>query len=131
MSGSTFGVLMRVERRPYAVLAFFVRRENSFGKASANFDMDGAMSDGGDGIGMDSVVDIVLLGIGGSCCLAIRSRGGKCIFLERSNRLHIPILVTQTTKNFTMYLSDIYQVWNPKLQTVLNCHVHYHELNWG
>src|SRR5258706_8853310 len=87
MSGSTFGVLMRVERRPYAVLALFVRRKNSFGKASSNFDMDGELSDGGDGIGMDSVVDIVLLGIGGSRCLAIRSRGGKCIFLERSNRL--------------------------------------------
>src|SRR5258706_3647275 len=87
MSGSTFGVLMRVERRPYAVLALFVRRKNSFGKASANFDMDGALSDGGDGIGMDSVVDIVLLGTRGSRCLAIRSRGGKCIFLERSYRL--------------------------------------------
>ena len=73
---------MRVERRPYAVLALLARRKNSFGKASANVDMDGALSDGGDGIGMDN---IVLLGIGGSRCLAIRRCGGKCIFMQRSN----------------------------------------------
>jgi len=91
MSGSTFGVLVRVERRPYAVFALLARCKNSFGKASANFDVVGALSGGGDGTGMDSVVDIVLLGIGGSRRLAIRSRGGQ---VNQS----VPTLVTDHRK---------------------------------
>ena len=71
---------MRIRRRRYAVLALLAHRKNGFGKSSANVEMGGALSGGRDGIGTDNVFDIALLGIGGSRCLAIRSRGGKCNF---------------------------------------------------
>jgi len=45
---------------------------------------------------MDIVVDMVLLGIEGSRCLAIRSRGGKRIFGEVKQS--VPTLVTRPLK---------------------------------
>jgi len=103
---------MRVERRPYAVFALLARCKNSFGKASANFDVVGALSDGGDGTGMDSVVDIVLLRIGGSRCLAIRSRGGKRIFwrgqTECSDTCHQALEISEHRSNLKLKIKSRY-----------------------